>query len=134
MPGASAVTSGEFGAFAPIGAVKTASGYDVAWKMASADGYTVWSTDNNVISQSDRRWCRGPPQRSKSFEPIFNQDLNGDGMVGLFVCPSSTLLIRTNRRQRRSGLDLSNPRPWRVFGARAFLLLISPVVSESDAF
>src|SRR5205807_251576 len=45
--GASAVTSGEFGGWSPIGAVKTASGYDVAWKMAGADGYTVWSTDNN---------------------------------------------------------------------------------------
>jgi hypothetical protein len=46
------VVAGEFGSWAPIGAVQTATGYDVAWKMAGADEYTVWVTDGsgNYIS------------------------------------------------------------------------------------
>ena len=31
----------------PIGAVQTASGYDVAWEMTGANEYTVWTTDSN---------------------------------------------------------------------------------------
>ena len=41
------VTAGEFGGWTPIGAVKTASGYDVAWKNTSTGQYTVWTTDSN---------------------------------------------------------------------------------------
>ena len=41
------VVAGQFGAWTPIGAVQTATGYDVAWKVADADQYTVWSTDSN---------------------------------------------------------------------------------------
>ena len=37
---------GEF-AWAPIGAEQTASGYEVAWKIAGADQYTVWNTDSS---------------------------------------------------------------------------------------
>ena len=31
----------------PIGAVQTASGYDVAWKIPGANHYTFWTTDSN---------------------------------------------------------------------------------------
>ncbi len=31
----------------PIGAEQTATGYEVAWKVAGADQYTVWFTDSN---------------------------------------------------------------------------------------
>jgi hypothetical protein len=37
----------QFGAWAPIGAAQTASGYEVAWKEAGADQYLVWSFDSN---------------------------------------------------------------------------------------
>ena len=49
-----AVTAGEFGTFTPIGAVQTASGYDVAWKNTSSGLYTIWLTDSNgnFLSQS----------------------------------------------------------------------------------
>jgi len=36
---------GQFGAWAPIGAEKTATGYEVAWKDASTGLYTAWNTD-----------------------------------------------------------------------------------------
>ena len=79
-----AVTAGEFGGWTPIGAVQTASGYDIAWKDASAGLYTVWSTDGNgnyvanvigVVS--------GNSYALESLETTFHQDLNGDGVVGL---------------------------------------------------
>ena len=44
---AAPVTAGEFGAWAPIGAEKTATGYEVAWKVAGVDLYGIWYTDNN---------------------------------------------------------------------------------------
>ncbi len=39
--------SGQFDAWTPIGAEKTASGYEVAWHNTSTGQYTVWSTDSN---------------------------------------------------------------------------------------
>ena len=40
-----AVVVGQFGAWAPISVEQTTTGYEVAWKMACADQYTVWNTD-----------------------------------------------------------------------------------------
>ena len=42
-----AVVAGQFGAWAPIGAEQTLTGYEVAWKVAGADQYTVWNTDSS---------------------------------------------------------------------------------------
>src|SRR5207248_1014574 len=39
--GGAAVSEGEFGAWRPIGAEKTASVYDVAWRNGAADQYTM---------------------------------------------------------------------------------------------
>src|SRR6266436_5708680 len=45
------VVDGQFdqfgGHWVPIGAEQTASGYEVAWKVAGADKYTVWNTDSS---------------------------------------------------------------------------------------
>ena len=74
--------AGQFGAWTPIGAEKTATGYEVAWKFGSADLYTLWTTDNNgnyisnivpAVSGSS----------IESFENSFHQDLNGDGQIGV---------------------------------------------------
>jgi hypothetical protein len=89
----SPVTS-DWGGWSPIGAVKTASGYDVAWKLAGADEYTVWSTDNNGNYISNLiGHVSGTTTALESFELIFNQDLNADGVVGLYVAPSGTLEV-----------------------------------------
>ncbi|MDA9389915.1 hypothetical protein WN73_04065, partial [Bradyrhizobium sp. CCBAU 45394] len=45
--GGSAVVSGQFAPWAPIGAEQTASGFDFAWKVPGTDAYTVWSTDSS---------------------------------------------------------------------------------------
>ena len=74
------VTAGEFGAWVPIGAVQTASGYDVAWEIPGANEYTVWSTDSNGNYISNLIGAvSGTSTALKSFEPIFDQNLNGSG-------------------------------------------------------
>src|SRR5262249_33646965 len=42
-----AVTDGQFGGWTLIGAEKTASGYELAWKIAGLDQYSVWLADAN---------------------------------------------------------------------------------------
>src|SRR6185437_11166856 len=78
----SAVYSGEFGGWTPIGAVKTASGYDIAWKMSGSSEYTIWSTDNsgNYLSNIVMP-VAGNTTTLESYETIFQQDLNGDGVI-----------------------------------------------------
>src|SRR6185437_15971333 len=47
------VTSGQFGAWVPIGAEATSTGYEVAWKDGTLDQYDVWNTDasGNYLSE-----------------------------------------------------------------------------------
>jgi serralysin len=92
-----AVTVGQFGAFTPIGAVQVAGGYDIAWENASASEYTVWNTNSNgnylsnVIGE-----VAGNSTALEALEPIFNQDLNGDGVIGLYAAPGTTLQISSS--------------------------------------
>ena len=54
--GGAPVEAGQFdpngGPWVPIGAEQTASGYEVAWKIAGADQYTVWFTDQEWATTS----------------------------------------------------------------------------------
>jgi hypothetical protein len=77
------VVAGQFGAWAPIGAEQTTSGYEVAWKVTAADQYTVWNTDSsgNYIT-SIIGTVSGTDHALQSLEPSFHQDLNGDGLIG----------------------------------------------------
>jgi serralysin len=86
------VAAGQFGAWTPIGAEPTASGYEVAWKNAGASQYSVWATDSNgnytsnaVVPVSETDYAL------ESLEPSFHQDLNGDGLIG-----PPTTVIETN--------------------------------------
>jgi hypothetical protein len=78
-----AVGFGQTGASVPIAAERTATGYDVAWKNPNADQYTVWSTDadgnflNYIVGVAS-----GSSLDLKILEPTFQQDLNGDGVIG----------------------------------------------------
>jgi parallel beta-helix repeat protein len=79
-----AVTQGEFGTWSPIGAVQTESGYDIAWKDAGSGAYTVWTTDvnGNYVGNAIGE-VSGNSYALESLETTFNQDLNGDGVIGL---------------------------------------------------
>ena len=78
------VVAGQFGAWTPIGADATASGYEVAWKVAGSDQYTVWNTDNNGNYITNNGILSGTSSALQSLETSFHQDLNGDGVIGVF--------------------------------------------------
>ncbi len=74
--------AGQFGGYAPIGVEATTGGYEVAWKVAGVDQYSVWATDSNgnFISFSG---YSGTSTALESLETSFHQDLNGDGVIGI---------------------------------------------------
>ena len=37
-------------AWTPLGAEKTANGYQVAWQNGAANQYVIWDVDNNGVS------------------------------------------------------------------------------------
>ena len=41
------VETGKYGAWAPISAEKTSTGYEMAFKVAGSDQYALWSTDSS---------------------------------------------------------------------------------------
>ncbi|SHM81545.1 beta strand repeat-containing protein [Bradyrhizobium lablabi] len=91
----SPVVTGEFtaaggGTWTPIGAEQTASGYEVAWKVAGANQYSVWNLDSsgNYIGNSILP-TSGTSLAIESIETSFHQDLNGDGVIGI---PSATII------------------------------------------
>ena len=67
------------GAWTAIGAEATASGYEVAWKLAARHQYTVWNTDanGNVTTQAERD-VSGTSAALETLETSFHQDLNGE--------------------------------------------------------
>jgi hypothetical protein len=91
--GGAPVVDGQFGQWVPIGAEQTASGYEVAWKMTGADQYTVWYTDSsgNYLSSAFDS-ASGTSAALESLEPSFQQDLNGDGVIGIPPPPSPTVI------------------------------------------
>jgi serralysin len=80
--GGSAVVVGQFGNVSPIAVEQTVSGYQVAWKVNGADQFNVWNTDANGNLQSYTAIVSGSSAALKSFETSFQQDLNGDGVIG----------------------------------------------------
>ena len=88
------VIAGQYGAWIPIGAVLTSTGYDVAWKDTATDQFVVWSTDSTGLHTSnivDVVSSTNPAL--ESIETTFHQDLNGDGVIGV---PAASTLIQTD--------------------------------------
>jgi hypothetical protein len=82
--GGTTITGGEFAGWTPIGAVQTANGYDVAWKMSGANEYSIWSTDSNGNYLANLiPAVSGSSITLESYETLFNQDLNGDHTIGI---------------------------------------------------
>ncbi|WP_245309477.1 Ig-like domain-containing protein [Bradyrhizobium retamae] len=82
---------GQDGTWTPIGAEKTATGYQVAWKEASTGQYTAWNTDNNgnyvshvsaLTGSVSGGQVSGTNNGLKTLETSFHQDLNSDGQIG----------------------------------------------------
>lgn len=82
--GGAPIVVGQFSPLAPIAAEQVGSGYDVAWKAAGADQYTVWSVDSNGNYVSTLASAvSGTSATLESYETTFHQDLNGDGTIGI---------------------------------------------------
>ncbi|MHC2577082.1 serralysin [Bradyrhizobium diazoefficiens] len=82
--GGAAVIAGNYGAWSPVAAEQVSGGgYDVAWKNSSTGYFSIWSTDSNgnFVSTLTPE-VPGSDSRLKALEPVFHQDLNGDGAVG----------------------------------------------------
>jgi len=77
----SSVVTGQFGSYSLIGAEQTASGYDVVWKYAGSDQYSIWHTDSKGNYTSGVGGVTGASTSLQSLEPSFHQDLNGDGWI-----------------------------------------------------
>ena len=82
--GGSPVTAGQLGVWAPLGVEAISGGYDVAFKIASTDQYTVWSTDSNGNYTGNLiGTVSGSSAALEALEPSFHQDMNGDGVIGV---------------------------------------------------
>jgi hypothetical protein len=81
-----AVVAGQFGAWSPIDAEQTEGGYDVVWRNSATGQFTAWDTDSNGDYISNIIGAvSGSSSALQSLETTFQQDLNGDGTVGIFV-------------------------------------------------
>ena len=95
--GGAPFVAGQFGGWTPIGVEQTASGYEVAWKVTGADQYTVWNTDSSGNYTSNAIGTV-PGSSVAAFEPSFQQDLNGDNVIGPPPPPPPTGILPPDRQ------------------------------------
>ena len=103
----SAVTTDQFGAgVAPIGALKTQTGYQVAFALGG-NQFTVWNTDaNGNFTGLDTGVLSGSSSRFAAVEASFVEDLNGDGMIDFSsVTTPQTINLGGNTASVMVGLD-----------------------------
>jgi hypothetical protein len=86
------VVAGQSGGWTPIGAEQTATGYEIAWKLAGSNEYSVWATDSNGNYTSNLiGTASGTASVLEAIETSFHQDLNGDGTIGISPAPASSI-------------------------------------------
>ncbi|TPQ36275.1 protease [Bradyrhizobium guangdongense] len=85
-----AVVVGQAGTWSPVAVEAVSGGYDVAWRDSSTGQFSIWSTDTNGNFTSFLTGAVASNSSTlKSYEPIFHQDLNGDGITGAAPLASS---------------------------------------------
>jgi serralysin len=82
-----AVIAANYSTWSVIGAEQVSGGgYDVVWKNSANAHYSVWSTDstgNFITTLGSASEMLGTDAALKGLEPTLQQDLNGDGTIGL---------------------------------------------------
>ena len=78
----SPVFAGQFPGWSAVAAEKTSTGYKVALKATNADQFIVWTLDKNGAYLTNDAPTAGTSNSLKSAEAVFQQDLNGDGVIG----------------------------------------------------
>ena len=87
-----AIVAGQVGGWVPIGAVQTASGYEVVWKLPSANEFSIWTTDSNGNDLTASPAALAANSLTlENAELVLNQDLNGDRTIG-----PPTIVIQTD--------------------------------------
>ena len=89
------VLTGSQGAWTPVAAEQTSTGYEVAWEYSAAgqNYFTVWNTDNSGNRLSNTNVVLGTSAAFEALEPSFHQDLNGDGVIGVPGASSGNLVV-----------------------------------------
>jgi serralysin len=109
LTGSAALTVGEYGAWTPLGAEATSTGYEVAWKDGSADQYTVWQTDSSGHFLSSTDSMSGSSNALETAETSFHQDLNGDGTIGVPASGGATVAAQVFPTDEAPIIGLANP-------------------------
>jgi 20S proteasome alpha/beta subunit len=120
--------------WAAIGVEQIAGGYEVAWHNTATNVYTVWNTDSSGNwSSSPITNVSGSSTALKSIETSFQQDLNGDGVIGVAATviesAGSTKLVQvgsnfyfnpvaggTGPSLKYGGVDYVDAQPWAAIG------------------
>ena len=118
----------------PIAAEQTATGFEVAWKAAGADKYTVWCTDaNGNYVFSAFTVATGSSVTLESLEASFHQDLDGDGVVG-----ANTSGLGDQPRFVYRGTDSAGAQLYRVnwdtLGSHPFAVRVLTPTHPSSAY
>src|SRR5262249_25612717 len=74
--------------WAPVGAEKLSSGYELAMKSGSGQ-FIIWTLDNNGNYVTNAAPVSGTSTTLESYETSFQQDLNGDGVIGVPAASSA---------------------------------------------
>jgi hypothetical protein len=98
--GGAAVVAGQFGDWSPIGAERTATGYEVVWMGAATRKLSVWTVDSSGNYVSSTAALSGATETIRSREVSFYQDLNGDGTIG-----APTMIIEATGATSLSEID-----------------------------
>ncbi len=78
----------------PIGAEQMANGnYEVAFRLTGTNSFDIWTTDSSGNYLSDGGVLSGAGIALQSAEASFQQDLNGDGIIGVAPPVGSFALI-----------------------------------------
>jgi hypothetical protein len=106
------VTTSSFSGWQALGAeAKAGGGYDVVWKNASTGQFTVWNVDanGNYLNLVENRTLTSAEIVSR--EPMFQQDLNSDGMIGNSLPTIPTITISANDLSAAEALtgEATNP-------------------------
>ena len=103
----SAVIAANWGTWSVIGAEQVSGGgYDVVWKDSASGQYSVWGTDSNgnfLTTLGSATQMVGTDPALKALEPTLQQDLNGDGTIGLPAAVSTTIEALGSTRLALSG-------------------------------
>ncbi|MBR0826204.1 M10 family metallopeptidase C-terminal domain-containing protein [Bradyrhizobium manausense] len=83
----SPLAAGQFAGWGPVAAEKTSAGYQLAMYAGGSNQFIVWSLDNNGNYLSNTAVMSGTSAALQGYETSFQQDLNGDGTIGI---PAST--------------------------------------------